>query len=223
MEREVRMNAEKMFPFSPKSETEIASLRKLADTLGVKFDEIIRSGAQGTTVGIQSKSVLFSHRVDSRTFFVQDERYGPEGELGVIDASDDNYIKTAHAILKNLEIPPAEIAKSTIIKEQTQTAEYNRATGQARLEEIRPGKRYVVLTRQMENLPVWSSRVVVGLAHERQIGFLEAHWPEIPKAVLAEAHRLEEKVRQGWRPPERRGAKVEEVQAGVIHSPAAGM
>lgn len=216
------MRSEKVFPITPESESEINRLKKLAEVLGVTFDDGVGAGSQGTSVGIKSRSVLFSHRADSRTFFVQDVRYGPEGELGVLDAPDDQYLKEAHAVLAKLEIPQAEVAEGSIIKEQTQTAEHDLETGRARYEDPRPGKRYALLARQIDGLPVWSSRVLLGLTGQGKIGFLEAHWPEIAKAVIAEARGLEEKIRQGWNPPEKPGTKVTEVRAGIIHSPAVG-
>ena len=78
------------------------------------------------------------------------------------------------------------------------------------------------VTRRIDGLPVWSSGITLGLTRNGGIGFLEAHWPEIPSTVLEEARRLAERVKEGWRPPERQGGKPESVEAGVIHSPAAG-
>lgn len=216
------MNSERFFPFTQESEAELQRVRTLAEALGVRFDEIVRAGSQGTTIGIQSKSVLFSLRLDSRTFFVHDTRFGPGAELGVLEASDDEYIKAAHEILNKLEIPHQELALSSVQQEQAQIAEFNRETGEARFDPVMSGKRYVTLTRQIDGLPVWSSRVLLGLTKDRQIGFLEAHWPEIPQAAIAEAKRLANRMREGWSQPEKPLAKVIEVQAGIIHSPAAG-
>jgi hypothetical protein len=215
------MNSEKMYPFTTSSEAETAHIRELAASLGVVFDdEIVRSGAQGTTVGLQSRNVLLSRRVDSRTYFVHDTRYGQGGELGVSEANDDVVLRTASELLRKLGIPDDEVAKTSVLTTQTQTASYD--AGQARLEEIRPGRRYAQLTRHVAGLPVWSSRVLLALAGKGQIGFLEAHWPEIPGMVIEEARRLAEMVKAGWRAPENQGATVESVQAGIIHSPAAG-
>jgi hypothetical protein len=217
------MNSEKMFPFTTSSEVETVRIRELAASLGVVFDEeIVRSGAQGTTVGLQSKNVLLSYRVDSRTYFVHDTRYGHGGGLGVSEANDDVYLRTASELLLELGIPADEVAKASVLTTRTQTASYDHDAGQARLEEIRPGRRYAQLTRHVASLPVWSSRVLLGLAEKGQIGFLEAHWPEIPGMVIEEARRLAEMVKAGWRAPENQGSNVESVEAGIIHSPAAG-
>jgi hypothetical protein len=216
------MNAEQLFPYQQENETEMESIRRLADVLEVRFDEIVRSGSQGTSVGIQSRNVLLSRRTDSHTFFVQDSRFGSEGEFAPMDLPDDRYMKFAEGILKKLDIPDSEIAGSSVISEQTQAGEFNRQTGETKMEDVRQGKRYVLVNRQIEKLPVWSSRVLLGLMAKGRIGFLEAHWPEIPKVTVAEAHSLAQRVKEGWRAPERHGARVEDVQAGIIHSPAVG-
>ena len=216
------MAAEQQFPFTQEPDDEMRRVRALADSLGIRFDEIVRAGSQGTTIGIQAKSVLFSLRADSRTAFVQDVRFGQHAPLGVLDAPEEEYLRIAHEILEKLEIPRTEIAAAALQQELTQTAERRPGSAAPRLEPVAPGKRYLMLSRHIENLPIWSSRVVLGLTRERQIGFLEAHWPEIPKAAIDEATRLAARVNEGFKPPERPHARVIEVAAGVIHSPAAG-
>jgi hypothetical protein len=204
------------------SEREMQGVRALAEALEVRFDEIVRSGSQGTVIGIQSKSVLFSQRLDSRTVFVQDARYGPGLEAGVYDGSDDDFIRASKAIVDKLGIPSQEIADSKVRREQTQQAEFDEKTGQWRFEDRRPGKAMLRLTRRIEDLPVWSSGITLGLTKSGGIGFLEAHWPEVPSTVLEEARRLAERLKEGWRPPERQGGKPESIEAGIIHSPATG-
>ena len=78
------------------------------------------------------------------------------------------------------------------------------------------------ISRHTGGLPVWSSSVLLGLAANKEIGFLQLHWPELPDHVVQEAHRLAYKVKNGWQPPEHRGSKVEVVEAGVVHLPAIG-
>ena len=204
------------------NEREMERVRALAESLSLKFDEVVRSGSQGTVVGIQSKTLLFSQRLDSRTFFVQDTRFGAGQENGVLEGPDAQYLSAAQAILDKLEIPGKEVAESKVLREQTQSAQFDRETGKTRLEDPISGKAYARLSRQIEGVPVWSSNVTLGLTKNGGIGFLEAHWPEIPNHVVAEAKRLAEKVKEGWKPPEQPGAKVESVEAGVVHSPAAG-
>ncbi len=55
-----------------------------------------------------------------------------------------------------------------------------------------------------------------------KIGRLELHWPDLPAAVVREAEILCTIVQQGFKPPDVRGATVESVEAGIIHSPIVG-
>jgi hypothetical protein len=54
-----------------------------------------------------------------------------------------------------------------------------------------------------------------------EIGFLEVHWPEIPPEVIEEARRYRELAAKEWQAPELKGARVESITVGILHSPAA--
>ena len=214
------MTAEQDFPLAHESEAELATIHETAANLGVKLDEVLHSGSQGTTIGVRAKSVMVSQRLDSRTWFVHDTRLG--AEAGVLEAEDGEHIRLAHAVAEKLHLPKGEIANASVQTETTQAARFDLHSGQAHPEPVVAGKRFVEMSRAVEGVPVWSSRLLVSFTKERGIGFLEAHWPEIPQAVLAEARRLAARVKEGFKPPERPHAKPIEVEAGIIHSPAAG-
>ena len=124
--------------------------------------------------------------------------------------------------MERLQAPAAEIAETTILAEQAQEGRLDPDTGQIQVEPAYAGKRQALITRQIKELPVWSSSMLLGLNWDKSIGFLQLHWPEIPNEVLGRARKLQATVRQGWKPPDREGAKVESVEAGIIHSPAIG-
>jgi hypothetical protein len=90
------------------------------------------------------------------------------------------------------------------------------------MEDVQEGKRLARLTRRLENLPVWTSSMLLGLTRNGRVGYLQLHWPEIPAPVAHEAHRLAYRVDLKWAPPDLPGSKVEAVEAGTIHSPAVG-
>src|SRR6266436_10366975 len=94
---------------SQESEAEITRVRRMAESLGLKFEELVRAGSQGNVIGVQSKTLLFSHRLDSRTFFVQDSRYGLNREASVLEASDEDYLDVARELVEKLKIPADEI------------------------------------------------------------------------------------------------------------------
>jgi hypothetical protein len=202
---------------TPESEAELSRLRQMAESLGLRFTDVVRAGSQGSVIGMQSKELLFSQRLDSRTFFVQDSRFGAD----VLEAADKDYLRAAHEVVEKLKLPTGEIAASTMVKEQNQTAEVDPA-GAVKMGERERGKAWARLARQIDGIPIWSSRVFLGLKKDRSIGFLEAHWPEIPATIIDEAKRLAAKVKEGWQAPEHPGSKPVSIEAGVIHSPALG-
>jgi hypothetical protein len=204
-------------------EAELMQLRHLAEEVfRIRLDTTARSGSEANVLGIRSKEVLFSRRLDSRTFFVQDSRYGIGREAGAFQGSDKEYTRISRGILKRLKIPASEIEKEAVFKEQTQVARLDHETKKVHKEKVQAGKHFVRLSRAVEMLPVWSSGMVLGLKRDKSIGYLQLHWPELPACVVHEAHRLAHEVKQQWRPPEQPGAEIESVEAGIIHSPAIG-
>jgi hypothetical protein len=205
-------------------ENEIEKIKQIAKkALRLKFDKIVRSGSEANMVGIQSENMMFSQRLDSRTYFVQDKRYGVDRELGVFKGSDQMQLKLCHTIIKQLDIPVSEIAEEVILKERMQVAQFNSETKKLLMEDLQERRKLVRLSRQIDGIPIWSSNLTLGLTKDRQIGFMQLHWPEIPAHIITEAHRLAYKVKHGWSPPEKQGTTVEAIDGGIIHSPAIGL
>lgn len=201
----------------------VGNVEKLASQVfGVESDEIEERGEERNLVGVRSRFVVVSQRTDSRTYFVRDMRYQGSNELGVFEGSDEELIEISRKFMDELEVPPEEIAQASVLTERLQTAQFDPGTRQYRPGPITTGKRFVEMTRVVEGVPVFSSRALVGIAQDERVGSLEAHWPEIPEDVIAQAQELQELVRAGWEPPAQEGATVESVEAGVIHSPAIG-
>ena len=63
---------------------ELDDLERTARTaLGISFDTTPVPEASHNMIGLRSKSILVSRRLDSRTYFVQDRRYGLGHPAGV--------------------------------------------------------------------------------------------------------------------------------------------
>ena len=203
-------------------EEELEKLRKDAENVfGIEFDEIVHSGSERNLLGIRSKNMLFSRRLDSLTYFIQDSRYeGREAEI--FRGSDKVHFKRCRKILKGLNISLAEIDQEVIIKENTQVARVDYKTKEVHKEKVQEGKHIARVSRKVEDLSVWSSGIVLRLSRKRTIEYLQLHWPELPKHVVNEAHHLAYKVKHKWEVPEQLGAGVESIEAGIIHSPAMG-
>jgi hypothetical protein len=202
-------------------EAELEDLRRTAaEVFDLDFQEPVNAGSQANLVGIRSAHLLFSRRIDSRTYFVHDERYGMLGEAGAFQGPETEHLEACYRILDRLSIPRTEVASEAVLKEMTQVGQIDQETSRVLTEDPQEGKHIARLTRAIEGLPVWSSAMTLGLTRERRLGYVQLHWPELSGRALHEAHRLRYLVAHGWEAPPQPGAEVEEVQAGIIHSPA---
>jgi hypothetical protein len=201
--------------------TEMKKITQVAkEILGSRLGKITRSGSEANAVGIQSDRILFSKRIDSRTYFVQNNDYGIARREGIFRGTDQEQIRLSRRILKQLDFPLSEIEQEVVVKERTQVAQVNQATGEINKEDIQEGRKFTRVTRQIDGFPVWSSNVVLGLTSKKQVGFMQFHWPEIPQHIVNETHRLSYKIKHGWKPPEQPGTVIESAEVGIIHSPA---
>jgi len=190
--------------------------------LGLKLEGSVDAGHKDNFSGLRTENISFTQRLDSRTFIAYDKRFSDTAKTGIYKDADDALLKRSHEILDRLKIPSAEIAAEKVVQEKTQTGERDPKTGKMKMEAIEPGKKWALISRQVEGLPVFSSRATIALAPGGEIGFLEVHWPEIPVKVVEEARRYRELAGKNWHAPELKGTRIESATAGVLHSPAAG-
>jgi hypothetical protein len=200
-------------------EEELKELEELAERLGLKLDEVARSGSEANLVGLRSEYVLLSRRIDSRTYFVHDTRYGVGREAGA-HTGPHEHLEACRRILGVLGIPVAEIGDEQVLIEQMQVAQVDRDRKVVHREEVEEGRRVASLSRQFDGLPVWSSTMLLGLTEDGGIGYLQLHWPELHTHVIHEAKRLRHKLTREWEAPAQPRAEVETIEAGVVHSPA---
>jgi hypothetical protein len=202
---------------------ELTSIQLLATkTLGLKIDHDERQGSERNFLAVKSDRILVSQRLDSRTFFVQDNFYGLNNKAGVFKGDDKELQSFCYEIVKRFNINPDEINKAEVLHEKIQEGSFDDKTGKFTAGEPTLGRRMARCTRYVEGIPVFSSKIIVGLTQDKTIGFMELHWPVIPETTIKEAHRLQYKVKNGWKAPEQKGATIESVEAGIIHSAAAG-
>jgi hypothetical protein len=171
--------------------------------------------------GVRTKTLVFSRRRDSLTIFARDETYGYARKAGAWTGPDKDLIAGARKILRAARIPEAEIRRIKVVSERGTVAE-RLESGEIRVEKPELLRKLARAERRTAGVPVWSSHAVIGLTQKGTIGQLEIHWPNLAAEVLAEAKVLASLVKKGFKPAELRGAEVESVEAGVIHSPAIG-
>lgn len=197
-------------------------LERLAKELNLDVGKLTNSGSVQNMVGIRGENVLLSQRRDSRTYFIQDVRYGPDKPAGVFQESDDNLIERTRAVLRTFDIPGDEISKVNVLREKEQEGYVDRRSRRVIAQPAYDGRVYAEFWRQVSGVPVFSSRALISLTKRGTVGYMELHWPVIPKATIDEARRLQELVKGRWQPPAQKDAVVESVEAGIIHSPAVG-
>jgi hypothetical protein len=194
-----------------------------AHVFGLTFDPDIPVRAERNVLSLVSQDVAFAQRLDCRTYFVQNQRYGSDRPSSIFRGRDEEQFAFCRTLFERLQIPVAEMAKQEVLREFGQSGQCDPQTRQViALEAVQELGNFLLVSRQSGSVPVWSSHVKLGLTAVRQIGFLEFHWPVIPETVAREAERLAFKVSSGWNSPELAAAEVESVTAGIIHTPAVG-
>jgi hypothetical protein len=171
--------------------------------------------------GVRTRSLVFSQRRDSLTIFGRDDDYGHGRKLGTWTGPNRDLVAACRKALGAAKIPPAEIRRVKVIAERGAVAE-RLATGELRFERPELLSKVARAERRAGGASVWSSYAVVGLTRDGKIGQLEIHRPDVSPAVLSEVKVLASIVDRGFKPTEVRGAEVETVEAGIIHSPAIG-
>jgi hypothetical protein len=178
-------------------------------------------GTAANVSGIRTKNLTFSRRLDSRTIFATDLRYGYLRKAGAWTGSDKTMVSACRRILKSIKVPTREIAGIDALSEMGRVAE--RLSGdEFRTRDATLLRKLARARRAVDGIAVWSSYATVGLTGDGKLGSLEIHWPELPPAVVKEANLLRSLVSRGIEPPELAGARPESVEAGIIHSPAVG-
>lgn len=214
------MNDKRRTRYSDQDELE--ELEEVAKALDLQIGKPTRRGSEANLVGMRSDHVLLSRRLDSRTYFVHDDRYGVGRERGTFAGSKRTYLSACRRIVRSLGLPLGEIGDSEVLTEQSQVAYLDPDRTTVHHERVLPGRRVVRLGRTVDGLPIWSSGAVIGLDAKGAIGYLQVHWPELPRDVLHEGHRLAYMLGNDWHVPAGPGAEIETTDAGIVHSPAIG-
>lgn len=200
-------------------ESDVSRIREIGESLGLRIENVVRSGRLANTLGIQTEYLLVSQRLDSQTYFVHDKRFS-DGSEGLYEGSDEELIETCGSILSILGVPAEEFGDFRVIREHLQNARFDPESGRTELEPAEEGQRYAQLNRVVSGHPVWDSNVILGLRSSGEIGFLQVHWPELQPEAIDRASEFADKLHSGWQAPDCPGATFESSVAGITHSPA---
>jgi hypothetical protein len=178
-------------------------------------------GSAKNISGIRSKTLTFSQRHDSRTVFASDSRYGQLGRAGVWTGSDRTVVTLCRRMLRAAGVAQKEISRIQVQSEMGQVAERS-SEGNFQVREPTLLRKLAFAHRAINGIPVWFSYARLGLTRQGEMGCFELHWPDLPAAAVKEAGVIRQLVKRGYKAPEVPGAKVESVEAGILHSPAIG-
>jgi hypothetical protein len=203
------------------SESERAAHLELAARIcNLRFDDSVPVVGEMNTLSALSPEAYFAVRLDCRSYFAQRQGYGHDRP--VFQGSDAQHLEYCRELCEKLGISPDEVARADVLREFGQAVEIDAQNEVIQTTERQELRALVHVERQVKEVRVWSSHLTFGLTAQREIGFLEFHWPEIPEVVIREARRLTGMVSDGWRAPEQTVAAVESMQTGIIHTPAIG-
>ena len=208
-------------PLRHAARMESAELVEAASKIaGFKITKREYGGARNIS-GIRTKTLTFSRRLDSRTVFAADNRYGHLGKAGVWTGADKTALSRCRKLMRAAGVPTAEIAGLAMVSEFGAIAQ-RVSDGEFKHGAPHLLRKLTQATRAVEGIPVWTSYVRLGLTAKGDVGTLELHWPHLSPPVIKEAGLLKAMVKRGFEPPQLAGARLESLAAGVIHSPAIG-
>ena len=151
------------------AEMEIPELREAARAVtGWAIDSPEYGNARNVS-GLRVGERVFSRRLDSRTAFASDNRYGPGGALGAWTGSDRRAAAALRRVLRALSVPHAEIAGVDVQAEFGQVAEVI-SEAAVRLEQPELLRKLARGTRAIGGISVWSSYALVALLQRPRSG-----------------------------------------------------
>lgn len=197
--------------------------RRLSDAgakiFGIKWSAKLVAVSYGPFRAVTDGVTSLSYRSAGNAYFVQRAK-GRSGDPG-FQGSNDALLARAKALAGGLGIDPAEIAQARILQEYISAGFIDPSKRITRVEKPVKDRRTVLMTRAVRGIPVWSSKLALDLDSKGNIVSAEVSWPEISARTLEAAENLSRIVAPRFKAPDLAHAKVEAVQAGIIHSPAA--
>jgi hypothetical protein len=199
---------------------EEARLRNIGTKVfGIKWGEKLVAVSDHGFQAITDGTTTISYRPAGNAYFVQTgkARTGRNAFRG----ADEELIERGRAMLERLGIERSEIADTKILQHYVTEGVMNPDTHQLDVKEPRKDRRSLIVRRVVGGVPILNSRMALDLDGDGQIAALELSWPRIEPKVLEEARRLQRLAKADFKAPERKGARIESVEVGILHSPGA--
>jgi hypothetical protein len=157
--------------------TTTQSVRLAAKIFDMKFDPATKTIEVANLTGLRTDNDLFSHRNDSRTYFLYDAARA-NGTAPLFSGTDEELLALAAGVLERAHIPKDEVAKAQVLQEQNGVGAFDGTTHVITHRKESKGKRYALLTREIQGVPVVSSRLLLTMGYDKRASFAELHWPQ---------------------------------------------
>jgi hypothetical protein len=184
---------------------------------GKKVVAVADRGFQVVTDGITT----LSYRPAGNAYFLQRKGKEHPFEDRGFQGSNEELSARGERLLTELGVDKREIANLQVLQQFVTVGEADPASRRMTIEPPQGDRRSLLVTRAVEGIPVWNSRLKLDLDQKGGIAALELSWPKIDPKVMEMAQRLKKMVDSDFKAPERAGAKVESEEVGILHSPAA--
>src|ERR1700692_39982 len=203
------------------SDRETARLRDIGGKVfGIKWGEKLVAVSDHGFQAITDGTTTISYRPAGNAYFVQTGKSG-RSDKSFFRGSDEQLIERGRAMLEGLGINKNEIADTKILQQYVTEGMMNPETRRVDVKGPRKDRRSLIVRRVVDGVPVLNSRLALDLDGEGKIAALELSWPVIEPKVLEKARRLQKIAKAEFKAPERKGARIESVQVGILHSPGA--
>ena len=205
----------------PIDDRQLEDLKALGSkTLGIHWAGRLHGGSERDVVAVTDGVTTLTVRKDFRTFIVHNSRATRARDPTGFTGSADEYKRIGLKALGAIHVERSEIARVRVLQQYSRAAYQARAGTKPRLGAIHADRRTLLVTRQVDKVPVISSLLVLDLDREGRIAFMELVWPPITPAVREEARRLQALMADKYRPPPIESASVESADVVILHSPA---
>lgn len=200
---------------------EEARLRDIGTKVfGIKWGEKLVAVSDHGFQAITDGTTTISYRPAGNAYFVQTGKAARTGK-NAFRGTDEQLIERGRAMLEGLGIEKSEIADTKILQYYVTEGVMNPDTRQLDVKKPRKDRRSLIVRRVVGGVPILNSRLALDLDGDGQIAALELSWPAIDPEVLEEARRLQKLAKAEFKAPERKGARIESVEVGILHSPGA--
>ncbi len=191
-----------------------------AKVFGIKWGARVLAFSDRGFQVVTDGTTTLSYRPKGNAYFVQT---GGESvfKKSAFKGSDEQLIERGRRVLTELGIDRKEILAVKVLQQYTTVGEVDPATRQMKAEAPQKDRRTLLFTRAVRGVPVFDSRMTLDLDADGKVVAFELSWPKIDPKVMEEAIHLQRIVKSGYEAPPRPGAKIEQVQAGILHSGAA--